>query len=228
MASWPACSTGPRTRSSSRISTRSFPRCSSRACSARCRRRSLKVIAPGVPDFYQGTEIWEFNLVDPDNRRPVDFEARRALLASVTDPARSGPELADELLKTLPDPRLKLFVTQRSLALRRRRPELLARGEYRPLAVAGVRERNVVAFARVSASAEIVVAVGRFFTELPSPPTGAAWSGSTLRLGESPVRLYRELLSERDLEVRAGPGGPELPLASAFAHLPVALLERIA
>jgi (1->4)-alpha-D-glucan 1-alpha-D-glucosylmutase len=187
----------------------------------------LKVLAPGVPDFYQGTELWEFNLVDPDNRRPVDFEVRRTLLASVTDPTGSGPELADELLLALPDPRLKLLVTQRSLALRRRSPELLARGDYQALTVTGKRGRNVVAFARALADEAIVVAAGRFFNALPSPPTGAAWGGSTLRLGNNPAKGYRELLSERELEVHHGPEGPELPLALVFAHLPVALLERI-
>src|SRR5258706_5722433 len=96
----------------------------------------LKATAPGVPDFYQGTELWDFSLVDPDNRRPVDYAARAAMLAKM--PA------APTLLRRWTDGRVKLFVTQRSLALRAAHTALFRDGAYTPLDAGP----NVVAFTR--------------------------------------------------------------------------------
>jgi (1->4)-alpha-D-glucan 1-alpha-D-glucosylmutase len=109
----------------------------------------LKIAAPGLPDFYQGTELWQFSMVDPDNRRPVDYRRRSAML----DELRRR-QLADRigLIRELAaNPEMdeaKLFVTYRGLDFRRTRPDLFARGEYLPLAVRGTWARHVVAFAR--------------------------------------------------------------------------------
>jgi (1->4)-alpha-D-glucan 1-alpha-D-glucosylmutase len=107
----------------------------------------LKITAPGVPDFYQGSELWDFSLVDPDNRRPVDYEQRKRLLARVRD---ADPA---ELLRKWPDGRVKMYVTARALEVRARHAEVFRRGEYRAL-----RASHVCAFARGD---EIVVAVPR-------------------------------------------------------------------
>ncbi|HEX8853416.1 MAG TPA: malto-oligosyltrehalose synthase, partial [Pyrinomonadaceae bacterium] len=92
----------------------------------------LKTCAPGVPDFYQGTELWSFTLVDPDNRRPVDYEVRRAMLASLDAEAEAcgAPALVERLMSDAEDGRIKLFVTSRALRLRRARRELFSSGEY--------------------------------------------------------------------------------------------------
>jgi (1->4)-alpha-D-glucan 1-alpha-D-glucosylmutase len=111
----------------------------------------LKLMSPGVPDIYQGQELWDFSLVDPDNRRPVDFERRRKLLGELVCAADGGPDaraaLAARLAADPADPRLKLFVTWQALQFRRKHDELLRQGLYMPLGVSGARAGHVCAFA---------------------------------------------------------------------------------
>jgi (1->4)-alpha-D-glucan 1-alpha-D-glucosylmutase len=128
---------------------------------------TLKMVSPGVPDFYQGTELWDLSLVDPDNRRPVDYESRRAMLAALepllpADPSEVGeparaPDLAP-LVSAWPDGRLKLFVTTAGLRLRRSRPDLFLHGAYVPLVADGLHREHVVACAREH-GADVVVAI---------------------------------------------------------------------
>ncbi|MGZ3418699.1 MAG: malto-oligosyltrehalose synthase [Polyangiales bacterium] len=113
----------------------------------------LKITCPGVPDLYQGTETWSLSLVDPDNRRPVDFEAHARMLEEIS--ALSVSELSEN------DPRLKMFVTHRALAVRRAAPELFREGEYVPLDIVGPRARNVVTFARLHGSRVAIVVAPR-------------------------------------------------------------------
>ena len=112
----------------------------------------LKLVSPGVPDIYQGQELWDFSLVDPDNRRPVDFAGRRKMLARLQKDIgrgeRSLPALARQLAENPSDPRLKLFLTWRALQFRRRHADLFRLGEYLPLAAQGSRAKHVCAFAR--------------------------------------------------------------------------------
>jgi (1->4)-alpha-D-glucan 1-alpha-D-glucosylmutase len=112
----------------------------------------IKICVPGVPDFYQGVEFWDFNLVDPDNRGPVDFATRRQMLEKMMScGAENLPRLAGELLRHWPDERLKMFVTWRALQFRRAHPELF-QGDYVPLAADGPLKAQLCAFARVAAS----------------------------------------------------------------------------
>src|SRR5205085_10481475 len=112
----------------------------------------LKITAPGVPDTYQGTELWDFSLVDPDNRRPVDYERRREMLrelrANVEASGRRLPELTRELLARKEDGRIKLYVTYRALHCRREDPRLFTIGEYLPVEAAGPRQEHVFGFVR--------------------------------------------------------------------------------
>jgi (1->4)-alpha-D-glucan 1-alpha-D-glucosylmutase len=112
----------------------------------------LRLASPGIPDLYQGTELWDFSLVDPDNRRPVDFEQRAAWLVQ-TPPS--------EFLSTWRTGRVKLAVVQRVLALRAHLPELLCQGTYLPLVVRGAHASNVIAFARRHGTAWAVVVASR-------------------------------------------------------------------
>src|SRR5206468_5167164 len=109
----------------------------------------IKMTAPGVPDFYQGTELWDLNLVDPDNRRPVDYRQRRGLLSALKSCATPEAHCAAELLEHRTDGRMKMFVTMRGLAARAKWRELYERGEYVPLQTSGSRRECLFAFARV-------------------------------------------------------------------------------
>jgi (1->4)-alpha-D-glucan 1-alpha-D-glucosylmutase len=187
----------------------------------------LKIGAPGVPDFYQGTELWDFSLVDPDNRRPVDFERRQRLLAELQrDAERDARGLAARLVSGC-DGRLKLWVTSRALGLRRARSALFEQGDYEPLAASGSREPHVVAFARGRAGRSVLAAVGRLFTRLPDPPTGAgAWGDGVLRVPAGAPAVWRDAIVGHEVKA-AGGVEPGLPLAEVFRHLPVALLEDV-
>ena len=123
----------------------------------------LKVASPGVPDFYQGTELWDFNLVDPDNRRPVDFPRREAMLDTVDAvlalPAEQRRGALGRLLETVPGGTIKLLVTAAALRLRAARTELFLNGEYLPLEVDVTVEGRAIAFARLDASGDSAIAI---------------------------------------------------------------------
>jgi malto-oligosyltrehalose synthase len=161
---------------------------------------TVKLALPGVADFYQGNELWDFSLVDPDNRRPVDYARRRSILDAL--PAYD----AARLLREWRTGAVKLFVTTQGLHARREHPALFVDGEYRPLAVHGEHAANVVAFARRLGDEWAVAVVPRLTTELtraPRFPVGAQVWGDTV------------------VEV---PDGGELAVAAVLADLPVALL----
>src|SRR5690606_4764673 len=145
----------------------------------------LKVTIPGVPDFYQGTELWDDRLVDPDNRQPVDIDCRQALLREVDEIAqRDGPAALEALAARPEDPRLKLWVTSRALRYRRRMAALFARGGYDNIVAEGSRADHVVAFARRSGKRHVVVAVARWYARLMAhgaPPLGRdVWGDTSL------------------------------------------------
>lgn len=128
----------------------------------------LKIGSPGVPDFYQGTELCSLRLADPDNRQPVDTAYRQRMLDDYRESLDSGvsrQELIQDLLGHWPDGRVKLFVTAEALAVRRTLPEVFTEGSYTPLEVqypAGVRSPEVIAFARTSGEQVAIVAAPRF------------------------------------------------------------------
>jgi (1->4)-alpha-D-glucan 1-alpha-D-glucosylmutase len=163
----------------------------------------LKLAAPGVPDFYQGTELWDLSLVDPDNRRPVDFARRRELLA-VLDGA--SPE---QILERGDDGVPKLWAIRQGLGLRRRHPDWFGpAAEYAPLTAAGARAAHAVAFARAH---RVVAVVPRLVWTL-----NGDWADTTLTLPEGG---WRDCLSGE-------PARGEVRLARLLARFPVALLER--
>jgi (1->4)-alpha-D-glucan 1-alpha-D-glucosylmutase len=187
----------------------------------------LKATAPGVPDFYQGTELWDLSLVDPDNRRPVDYERRRALLAELTHRAAAGdPALCAELMARPADGAIKMLVTQRALQHRRSHLALFEKGSYAPLAPDGTRRQHVVAFARANGGTISLTVVGRFFAALGAaerPPVGeAVWADTRLPLDRSWSQGdYRDVLTG---QVVRATGGGELRLADLFTCLPVAIV----
>jgi (1->4)-alpha-D-glucan 1-alpha-D-glucosylmutase len=164
----------------------------------------LKVCSPGVPDFYQGTELWDFSLVDPDNRRPVDYEKRAAMLSRLGTPS--------SMLRQWQDGRIKLFVTTRSLAARARHADAFRTGAYRAVDTGTV---NAVAFTR---GEDVLVVVPRLTTHLVKPPRlplGEVWPSQVL---DVPGR-WRNVFTDEIVD--------SLDLRNVFATFPVAILERV-
>jgi (1->4)-alpha-D-glucan 1-alpha-D-glucosylmutase len=184
----------------------------------------LKIAAPGVPDFYQGTELWDFSLVDPDNRRPVDFALRRRHLEGLrADAARDPRALCDRLMAAPEDGRLKMFVIMRALQARRAQPEVFQQGDYTGLASTGARSGHVLAFARAHEGRAAVAVAGRHFLKFdPTTPLGPRWEDTKVLLPPALAgRRWWDALSGRVIGADAG----ALPLAEVLAHLPVALLQ---
>jgi (1->4)-alpha-D-glucan 1-alpha-D-glucosylmutase len=190
----------------------------------------LKLTSPGVPDFYQGNELWDDSLVDPDNRRLVDFGARKRALAGLAARRSEGIELVRELAREAADGRLKLFVTWTGLGVRRRFPEAFAEGSgYVPLQVEGAARDHVVAFARTSGATTIVAVVARLVARRMGGrvalPIGPVWSDARLivpaQLG--PTR-YRDAFTDAVISIKNERGERTIELDRALAELPVALL----
>jgi len=165
---------------------------------------TLKLMAPGNPDIYQGTELWDFSLVDPDNRRPVDFGLRRKLLSELrrsVDPV----ELCKELLANYEDGRIKLWLTMRGLEFRREHPDLFRLGTYIPLEATSLNQ-HVCAFARVleheGNSEFAIVAAPRFSYTLTAgkiqPPIGELWGDAAISLpAQAPAEFENIFTGER-------------------------------
>lgn len=151
-----------------------------------------KLTAPGVPDIYQGCELWDDSLVDPDNRRPVNYDVRREMLASmkrqVSDPALSS--LLAHLLMSMDEGLAKLYVTYQVLTFRRAHVEIFRDGAYSPLKVSGEKAAHLCAYARVHSSGTAIALVPRLFARLlgdkSSVPLGEeVWANTTVELPES-------------------------------------------
>jgi (1->4)-alpha-D-glucan 1-alpha-D-glucosylmutase len=192
----------------------------------------LKIVSPGVPDIYQGSELWDFSLVDPDNRRPVDYVARREMLASMRPhPERTLESLLAELIETPEDGRIKLFVTSRALGLRRARPELFREGSYQSLGASGACRDQIIAFARAQAGEAAILVVGRHYARLPDggqlPVGRQAWQDTRVALPEGLAgRRYRDVLSGT-IHEPSSTDRTSLAVAQVLGHLPVALLQTI-
>jgi (1->4)-alpha-D-glucan 1-alpha-D-glucosylmutase len=194
----------------------------------------LKICAPGVPDFYQGTELWDFSLVDPDNRRPVDFERRINDLKVLRqkDTGMQGTSLAWELTQNAADGRIKLFVVYKALAHRRTSRGLYDHGEYVPLTAKGPKSVNICAFMRSGNGSSLIVVVPRFLTGLISgagamPFGKGVWESTTLMLPETiQGGVYRNVFTGEVVTVHAEGSEQGIFLSDIFGSFPVALLER--
>jgi (1->4)-alpha-D-glucan 1-alpha-D-glucosylmutase len=173
----------------------------------------LKVCAPGLPDFYRGTLGWDYSLVDPDNRRPVGF-----------------PELTDfageptELLANWKDGRIKVFLAERALGLRKAYQEVFTQGDYLPMSAKGNRSQNVFAFARHNNGTWVIACTPLSPTKLSvttRPPIGVrAWGETALTLPEGAPEKWRNVLTGKRFSSRTG----ELMMARVLQQFPVALL----
>jgi len=198
----------------------------------------LKMTCPGVPDFYQGTELWDFNLVDPDNRRPVDYSLRQSMFKVLKDRfSQSSPDLRDlpgYLLREPETGMVKMYLIWRTLNCRTAHRELFDQGSYIPLQANGTKKNHICAFARKLGSKEIIVIAPCLVVGLADgverPPMGDIWEDTLLALPDADAKgQYKNVLTRQVLPVTSGGGGANkgLRLADALELFPVALLERV-
>lgn len=188
-----------------------------------------KLSAPGVPDIYQGNELWDFSLVDPDNRRPVDYRHRGTLLEELERHGGRAP-LA-ELTGHMEDGRCKLFLTCKVLQLRRQQPALFSHGDYRSLRVHGPYAHHVCAFARRCAGQSLIVIAPRLFRRLLDDPARlplgeAVWENTLIELPRDERRrpAFHNHLDGAALQPVFQGDTTGILVAHALQHFPVALL----
>lgn len=202
----------------------------------------LKLTSPGVPDLYQGQELWDFSLVDPDNRRAVDFALRRKMLARLRKDVgrndRSLRAVARRLAEDITDPRIKLFVVWRVLQFRRQHPELFRLGDYLPLRVEGAEANHLCVFARRwhqpdASESTVAIAVAPRMAAQMTPLSTDAQPASPLfgpALWEDTRIIVENVASSPLRNVMTGQmcGGEMLriPVADALSDFPVALLTN--
>ena len=190
----------------------------------------LKATSPGVPDFYQGSDLWDLSLVDPDNRRPVDYAKRQAFLNEMRKKA-SAPagamEVVNDICRDLSDGRIKLWTTHRTLQLRQQKTDVFQHGTYQPLIAEGTYRENLIGFLLSSREGEAVVTLlPRFACSLMAGkvamPLGEAWGDGSVSVPSLAGRQLRNVFTDEMVSV--GPDG-KLVLRDAFAAFPVALLS---
>jgi (1->4)-alpha-D-glucan 1-alpha-D-glucosylmutase len=198
---------------------------------------ALKMTAPGIPDFYQGTELWSFHLVDPDNRGPVDYAIRAAMAEELRATLKGlGPDRA-EFTKTLfeqpHDGRVKLHTTMVGLDYRRLHPQLFQQGEYLQLECGGSKKQHMCAFARLYQDQALVTIVPRLVATLSPdakiPPRGSSvWGDSWIVAPPWPtLSEFRHLLTGEIIKAESVNGRRVLPVARVLNHASIAILERI-
>ncbi len=189
---------------------------------------TLKLTCPGVPDIYQGTELWDLSLVDPDNRRPVDFEVRKDHLKDIVERERQDmSQLHYDLLQDPSDGRVKLYLIHKLLHLRKKYKALFDHGEYHPLLFKGKFNDHVVAFVRKHDDQWCMVLVPRLLTRVITPEQlplkEEVWGDTTFALPDGAPMFWRNVFSDGDvLEAEGG----RMSLGKIFRTFPVAVLLR--
>jgi len=177
----------------------------------------LKLTSPGVPDIYQGNETWDFSLVDPDNRRPVDYKLRAEMLSCLSS------KTPEELLQNWPDGRIKMFLTQRALHFRSEHVELFRNGDYLPLRTTGAFADCCLCFARQLDPRFIIVIVPRLSSRIGFPPTGERWKDTVIELPENlSLERGREIFTGRELPIQ----NRQIRLAEALSILPFGIVTN--
>jgi (1->4)-alpha-D-glucan 1-alpha-D-glucosylmutase len=195
----------------------------------------LKLTSPGVPDLYQGCELFDFRLVDPDNRGPVDFNRRCELLESLERQINESPDslgaLTSELLAQRADGRIKLYIIRQLLNYRRAHPELFTIGDYVPIELRGERSERVCAFTRRQGGTTVVVVAPRLVAGLVgltglAPCGREVWSDTALVLPDDLAGSRFVNLLTGELVAGDTPESPVVPVANVLSYFPVAALEQ--
>jgi (1->4)-alpha-D-glucan 1-alpha-D-glucosylmutase len=194
----------------------------------------IKLTSPGVPDIYQGNELWDFSLVDPDNRRPVDYSRHQHLLQEFEPLSKRPCEHLKgnvrELTEHMSDGRIKMYLTWRTLSLRKQCPALFQKGNYLPLSVQGEKANHLIAFARQGGNSVVIVAVPRFCAQLladgaTSPLDPTVWKDTRLELPfGSHIPLYQNLFTLENVVPEKSDQTSFVQASKLFANFPVALL----
>jgi (1->4)-alpha-D-glucan 1-alpha-D-glucosylmutase len=185
----------------------------------------VKLTAPGVPDFYQGTELWDLSLVDPDNRRPVDYGLRKKYLAEITDRGNSSGvfDYISELRSGATDGRIKMYLTYKALSARREHAAVFKRGGYAPLRVTGRHRDHVIAYVREHGDTAAAVLAPRWLTGLVGEaefPLGRnVWNDTAVYLPAPAGRVWGNSLTGETI-----PRGGRVFVADILTHFPTALL----
>jgi (1->4)-alpha-D-glucan 1-alpha-D-glucosylmutase len=188
----------------------------------------IKLTSPGMPDIYQGNELWDFSLVDPDNRKPVDFLTRTHLMSMLEE--EPNPTLTTKLMQNFEDGRIKLYTTMRTLQARRSNVEIFTSGDYLPLMAKGLRENNIIAYARKQKNKLFIVIAGRFFSTLMADESpiipSQIWEGTALQIPiEYEENTFTDLFTGRKLCPRKNGDSVYLDMEEVFSHLTIAFLE---
>jgi (1->4)-alpha-D-glucan 1-alpha-D-glucosylmutase len=179
---------------------------------------ALKLTSPGVPDIYQGNEIWDYSLVDPDNRRPVDYQQRREMLAALS------AAVPEELMRHWPNGRIKMFLTQRVLQFRREHADLFQRGGYSPVRASGTFAECCVSFGRELAGKWIVVIAPRLTSRIGFPPVGERWKDTPIELPETfSLENAHDLFTCRAIHHE----GRKVLISDAMSTLPFAVVTNL-
>ena len=188
----------------------------------------LRIACPGIPDFYQGSELWDFHLVDPDNRRPVDFRIRTEALQDIVDSARvDSATMAGELLAHWPDGRIKLYVIWKALGCRREQPTLFREGEFLPVEVVGDRSEHVISFLRRLGKDQVLVVIPRWvvnITDGNAPVPQGFWGGTHLKLPLESLQSWRNVFTARTTEATQEAGRRSIAVGESLGDFPVALM----
>lgn len=195
----------------------------------------LHTTAPGMPDVYQGNELWQFSLVDPDNRRPVDFSGLGALLAEMeavlAKPGLDRPKYINSLLETIEDGRIKLFVVTQTLHFRHHYAALFRDGEYLKIDVHGTGANQLLAFARKNQNDFAVIVVPRLMTRLLDPTLNPSlddvWADTWLELPENAPRHYQELFSQCQVTAEPVENQVRLCVRTPLTLFPIAVLSGV-
>lgn len=195
----------------------------------------LKITSPGIPDFYQGAELWDLSLVDPDNRRPVDYGLRMKMLEELKKREQeiTASELAGELVSNKEKGRIKLYLIYKALNYRKNNRELFQSGEYSSIVAMGERSYNICSFSRKAGDSLVIIVAPRFFTRLIQQPEGMpfgkeVWKDSVVVIpSEEAGRKYRNIFTGETVTTVKHTESTVLYVAEILAHFPVALLERI-
>ncbi|WKN43457.1 malto-oligosyltrehalose synthase [Tunicatimonas pelagia] len=185
----------------------------------------LKAMAPGVPDIYQGTEFWDLSMVDPDNRRPVDYSARRLLLEQFSQDSDTLSQ-ARQLIANPDDPAIKMYTLYHSLQLRKRWPALFAESYYQPLKVTGKYAAHVLAFLRRHQDRFVLVVIPREVIQLLSEDSyfllGAQWEDTEVAIPELPAGFWRHEFTGEIVHRSE----TSLPISAILQHFPIAILTN--